>query len=225
MISFVTVLVSSLVFTSIPSLAAPVGSRDLHLRTMRGQVDAVVSRNEQPVARATNPNLRVIPELPPREAPALRAVTVDLPAGNEVKRDALETPRRRRHARDLLLAREIPDVPARRNIIFARDDVAPRNHHTSKEVSAAPSNTETKRDASPEVEVKRGVSAPAEIKRDTVPATEVKREVTAEVKRGVIPVQATQSRARSVKFAAAAVTKREPIKLISAFKREIKKLD
>jgi len=215
MISFVTVLVSTLIFTSIPSLAAPVGSRDLHVRSMRGQVDAVVARDEQPIARA------IALALPARDEPAPRAVTIDTPAASNVERDASEPPRRRRHARDLLRAREIPDVPARRSIVFAREDVAPRSHQISKEAPA-------KRDVVLEAEVKREtIPVPAEVKRDVVPATEVKRDAAPEVKRStVIPTQASKPRARSAKFAALApVTKREPIRLISAFQREIEKLD
>ena len=235
MFSFATIVLSALVLGSAPSLAAPVGTRDIHIRTLRGDTGSLpaIAREEPPAPQPTGTVVAANAGRPKILRSLNEDSTIDV---------------RRQHPRDFL--RPVPEsIPQRRRIVFARDDVEVRHpgHPDTKEPPA-------KRDAVvPEAPVKRDVVAEPEVKREVVPEPEAKREepVQPPVKRDVAPmpeVKREEPRSpilpdaslnpRNYTETAAPATKREtlaeapkhhekrgPVNFIASFKRELERLD
>jgi hypothetical protein len=241
MFSIVYIVLSSLVLSSVPSFAAPVGTRDIHVRALRDNLTSAravpVPQEEAPVARSVLPDTSVV-----------NAATGASNVHRAVDED-WTVPLLRHHARDFF--RPTPDnIPVRRRIVFARDDVEARHtsksHDVKKNVVPEPPakrdavpDSPVKRDIVAEPEVKREVSAEPAVKRDVIPEPEAKRD---ETKRAVIPAIGQIPRNKSTNSTevdTVPVTKRDanststehhhqkrgPINFIASFKRELESLD
>jgi len=209
MFSIVTILVSSLILSSVPaSLAAPVGTRDVHVRNMRAELASVP--RDLPAPRDDIPSVDVR-----SHPPALQPVHVDAPV--KVVRSEVTEPvaPQRQHARDLLRSRRRRDATPSKEI--KGEDIHDAGHigtppaKEKRETVTEPERSVTEPASKPETPMKR---AESDVKRDIAPSA-------ATEKRHDDPHPVVNSAEPAASKHASLPERNGPIRVIAAFRQEL----